>query len=89
MSISPNELKFNCMKKYIGFNTNLQNTSICYIIDVSEDEVKKMDVLIWLYMEQVSFLILKKRMAKVWLKINIVRFLRLWTNFGYLCCCLS
>jgi hypothetical protein len=89
MSISPDELKFNCMKIYRLIQI-CRVTLICYIIDVPEDEVKKMDGSDLSYnMEQVSSNPKKENGKKVWFRGNIVRFLRLWTNFGYLCCCLS
>lgn len=71
MSISPDELKIQLHEKtyrLIQYKF-AEYLNLLYIIDVSEDEVKKMDGSdLVILAEQVSFLILKREWQKVWFK---------------------
>jgi hypothetical protein len=71
MSISPNELKIQLHEKIYRLIQYkfAEYLNLLYIIDVSEDEVKKMDGSdLVILAEQVSFLILKREWQKVWFK---------------------
>jgi hypothetical protein len=71
MSISPNELKIQLHEKIYRLIQYkfAEYLNLLYIIDVSEDEVKKMDGSdLVILAEQVSFLILKRQWQKVWFK---------------------
>jgi hypothetical protein len=43
MSVTPEELKILHEKYFDSFSINLLNLNLLYIIDVSEEEVKKLD----------------------------------------------
>ncbi|PKH66943.1 hypothetical protein CXF59_13610 [Flavobacterium sp. ALD4] len=71
ISISPNELKIQLHEKIYRLIQYkfAEYLNLLYIIDVSEDEVKKMDGSdLVILAEQVSFLILKREWQKVWFK---------------------
>ena len=71
MSISPNELKIQLHEKIYRLIQYkfAEYLNLLYIIDVSEDEVKKMDGSdLVVLAEQVSFLILKREWQKVWFR---------------------
>jgi hypothetical protein len=71
MSIPPNELKIQMHEKIYRLIQYkfAEYLNLLYIIDVSEDEVKKMDGSdLVILAEQVSFLILKREWQKVWFK---------------------
>ena len=71
MSVSPNELKIQLHEKIYRLIQHkfAEYLNLLYIIDVSEDEVKKMDGSdIVVLAEQVSFLILKREWQKVWFR---------------------
>jgi hypothetical protein len=71
MSISPDELKIQMHEKIYRLIQYkfAEYLNVLYIIDVSEDEVKKMDGSdLVILAEQVSFLILKREWQKVWFK---------------------
>ncbi|WP_016989973.1 hypothetical protein [Flavobacterium sp. ACAM 123] len=71
MSVSPNELKIQLHEKIYRLIQYkfAEYLNLLYIIDVSEDEVKKMDGSdLVVLAEQVSFLILKREWQKVWFK---------------------
>ena len=71
MSIPPNELKIQLHEKIYRLIQYkfAEYLNLLYIIDVSEDEVKKMDGSdLVILAEQVSFLILKREWQKVWFK---------------------
>ena len=71
MSISPNELKIQLHEKIYRLIQYkfAEYLNLLYIIDVSEEEIKKLDGsdLIMLA-EQVSFLVLKREWQKVWFR---------------------
>lgn len=71
MSISPNELKIQLHEKIYRLIQYkfAEYLNLLYIIDVSEEEIKKLDGsdLIALA-EQVAFLILKREWQKVWFR---------------------
>jgi hypothetical protein len=71
MSISPNELKIELHKKIfqlIQFKL-AEYLNLLYIIDVSEDQIKKLDGSdLVVLAEQVAFLILKREWQKVWFR---------------------
>lgn len=71
LSISPNELKVQLHEKIYRLIQYkfAEYLNLLYIIDVSEDEVKKMDGSdLVVLAEQVSFLILKREWQKVWFR---------------------
>ena len=71
MSISPGELKIQLHEKIYRLIQYkfAEYLNLLYIIDVSEDEVKKMDGSdLVILAEQVSFLILKREWQKVWFR---------------------
>lgn len=71
MSISPNELKIQLHEKIYRLIQYkfAEYLNLLYIIDVSEEEVKRMDGSdLVVLAEQVSFLILKREWQKVWFK---------------------
>lgn len=71
MSISPAELKIQLHEKIYRLIQYkfAEYLNLLYIIDVSEDEVKKMDGSdLVILAEQVSFLILKREWQKVWFR---------------------
>ncbi len=71
MSMSPNELKIQLHEKIYRLIQYkfAEYLNLLYIIDVSEEEVKKMDGSdLVILAEQVSFLILKREWQKVWFK---------------------
>ncbi|SDW01007.1 hypothetical protein [Flavobacterium degerlachei] len=71
MSISPSELKIQLHEKIYRLIQYkfAEYLNLLYIIDVSEDEVKKMDGSdLVILAEQVSFLILKREWQKVWFR---------------------
>ena len=71
MSISPNELKIQLHEKIYRLIQYkfAEYFNLLYIIDVSEEEVKKMDGSdLVVLAEQVSFLILKREWQKVWFR---------------------
>ncbi|AEW86731.1 hypothetical protein B0A78_01865 [Flavobacterium columnare NBRC 100251 = ATCC 23463] len=70
-SISPIELKIQVHKKIHQLIHNKFNVylNLLYIIDVNEDEIKKLDGFNSVELaEQVSYLILKREWQKVWYK---------------------
>jgi hypothetical protein len=71
LSISPDELKIQLHEKIYRLIQYkfAEYLNLLYIIDVSEDEVKKMDGSdLVILAEQVSFLILKREWQKVWFR---------------------
>lgn len=71
MTISPDELKIQLHEKIYRLIQYkfAEYLNLLYIIDVSEDEVKRMDGSdLVVLAEQVSFLILKREWQKVWFK---------------------
>jgi len=71
MSISPAELKIQLHEKIYRLIQYkfAEYLNLLYIIDVSEDEVKRMDGSdLVILAEQVSFLILKREWQKVWFR---------------------
>lgn len=71
MSISPNELKIQLHEKIYRLIQYkfAEYLNLLYIIDVSEDEIKKLDGSdLVVLAEQVSFLVLKREWQKVWFK---------------------
>lgn len=71
MSISPNELKIQLHEKIYRLIQYkfAEYLNLLYIIDVSEDEIKKLDGSdLVILAEQVSFLILKREWQKVWFR---------------------
>ena len=77
MSISPNELKIELHKKIfqlIQFKL-AEYLNLLYIIDVSEDQIKKLDGSdLVVLAEQVAFLILKREWQKVWFRNKYWRY---------------
>lgn len=71
MSISPNELKIQMHEKIYRLIQYkfAEYLNLLYIIDVSEEEIKRLDGsdLVALA-EQVSFLVLKREWQKVWFR---------------------
>lgn len=71
MSISPTELKLQLHEKIyrlIQYKFT-EYLNLLYIIDVSEEQIKKLDGSdLVLLAEQVSFLILKREWQKVWFR---------------------
>ena len=75
MSISPNELKIQLQEKMYRLIQYkfAEYLNLLYIIDVAEDEVKKLDGSdIVELSEQVVFLILKREWQKVWFRNKYV-----------------
>jgi hypothetical protein len=71
MSIAPDELKIQLHEKIYRLIQYkfAEYLNLLYIIDVSEEEVKKMDGSdLVVLAEQVSFLILKREWQKVWFR---------------------
>ncbi|PWA06899.1 hypothetical protein [Flavobacterium psychrotolerans] len=71
MSISPNELKIQLHEKIYRLIQYkfAEYLNLLYIIDVSEDEIKKLDGSdIVILAEHVTFLILKREWQKVWFR---------------------
>jgi hypothetical protein len=71
LSISPNELKLELHEKIYRLIQYkfAEYLNLLYIIDVSEDEIKKLDGSdLVILAEQVAFLILKREWQKVWFK---------------------
>lgn len=71
LSISPDELKIQLHEKIYRLIQYkfAEYLNLLYIVDVSEDEVKKMDGSDLVNLaEQVSFLILKREWQKVWFR---------------------
>jgi hypothetical protein len=68
MSISPKELKIQLHEKIFRYKF-AEYLNLLYIIDVSEDQIKKLDGsdLVTLA-ENVAFLILKREWQKVWFR---------------------
>lgn len=79
MSISPNELKIQLHEKIYRLIQYkfAEYLNLLYIIDVSEDEIKKLDGSdLVVLAEQVSFLVLKENGKKCGLRISLSEFLR-------------
>lgn len=73
MSISPNELKIQLHEKVYRLIQYkfAEYLNLLYVIDVAEDEVKKLDGSdLVILAEQVAFLILKREWQKVWFRNN-------------------
>jgi hypothetical protein len=71
MSISPSELKIQLHEKIYRLIQYkfAEYLNLLYIIDVSEEEVKKMDGSdLVVLAEQVAFLVLKREWQKVWFR---------------------
>ncbi len=71
MSVSPNELKIQLHEKIYRLIQYkfAEYLNLLYIIDVSEDEIKKLDGSdLVILAEQVAFLILKREWQKVWFR---------------------
>ena len=71
MSISPNELKLQLHEKIYRLIQYkfAEYLNLLYIIDVSEEEIKKLDGSdLVILAEQVAFLILKREWQKVWFR---------------------
>ncbi|WP_191963326.1 hypothetical protein [Flavobacterium luteum] len=71
MSISPNELKIQLHEKIYRLIQYkfAEYLNLLYIIDVPEDQIKKLDGSdIVILSEQVAFLILKREWMKVWFR---------------------
>ena len=71
LSISPNELKLQLHEKIYRLIQYkfAEYLNLLYIIDVSEDEIKKLDGSdLVILAEQVAFLILKREWQKVWFR---------------------
>jgi len=71
MSISPNELKIQMHEKIYRLIQYkfAEYLNLLYIIDVSEDEIKRLDGSdLVVLAEQVSFLVLKREWQKVWFR---------------------
>ena len=71
MSVAPNELKIQLHEKIYRLIQYkfAEYLNLLYIIDVSEDEIKKLDGSDIVELSaQVSFLILKKKKKKVWFR---------------------
>lgn len=71
MSISPEELKIQLHEKIYRMIQYkfAEYLNLLYIIDVAEDEIKKLDGSdLVILAEQVSFLILKREWQKVWFR---------------------
>ena len=75
MSISPNELKIQLQEKMYRLIQYkfAEYLNLLYIIDVAEDEVKKLDGSDVVELSgQVAFLILKREWQKVWFRNKYV-----------------
>jgi len=75
MSISPNELKIQLQEKMYRLIQYkfAEYLNLLYIIDVAEDEVKKLDGSDIVELSgQVAFLILKREWKKVWFRNKYV-----------------
>mgnify|MGYP003644585778 CR=1 FL=1 len=71
MSISPNELKIQMHEKIYRLIQYkfAEYLNLLYIIDVSEEEIKRLDGSdLVVLAEQVSFLVLKREWQKVWFR---------------------
>lgn len=71
MSISPEELKIQLHEKIFRLIQNkfAEYLNLLYIIDVSEDQIKKLDGSdLVILSEEVAFLILKREWQKVWFR---------------------
>jgi hypothetical protein len=71
LSLSPDELKIQLHEKIYRLIQYkfAEYLNLLYIIDVSEDEIKKLDGSdLVVLAEQVSFLILKREWQKVWFR---------------------
>jgi hypothetical protein len=71
LSLSPNELKIQLHEKIFRLIQYkfAEYLNLLYIIDVSEDEIKKLDGSdLVVLAEQVAFLILKREWQKVWFR---------------------
>jgi len=71
MSISPNDLKIQLHEKIYRLIQYkfAEYLNLLYIIDVSEEEIKKLDGSdLVVLAEQVSFLVLKREWQKVWFR---------------------
>jgi hypothetical protein len=84
MSISPNELKIQLQEKMYRLIQYkfAEYLNLLYIIDVAEDQVKKLDGSdIIALSEQVAFLILKREWQKVWFRIKYRLVLQIICDF--------
>ena len=73
MSISPEELKIQLHEKIYRMIMYkfAEYLNLLYIIDVAEDEIKKLDGSdLVVLAEQVTYLLLKREWQKVWFKNN-------------------
>jgi len=73
MSITPDELKIQLHEKVYRLIQYkfAEYLNLLYVIDVSEDEIKKLDGSdLVVLAEQVAFLILKREWQKVWFRNN-------------------
>ncbi len=71
MSISPEELKIQLHEKIFRLIQNkfAEYLNLLYVIDVSEDQIKKLDGSdLVILSEEVAFLILKREWQKVWFR---------------------
>ena len=71
LSITPNELKIQLHEKIYRLIQYkfAEYLNLLYIVDVSEDEIKKLDGSdLVILAEQVSFLVLKREWQKVWFR---------------------
>jgi hypothetical protein len=71
MSISPDELKIQLHEKIFRLIQYkfVEYLNLLYIIDVSEDQIKKLDGSdLVILVEEVAFLILKREWQKVWFR---------------------
>jgi hypothetical protein len=71
MSVSPNELKIQLHEKIYRLIQYkfAEYLNLLYIIDVSEEQIKKLDGSdLVILAEQVAFLILKREWQKVWFR---------------------
>lgn len=71
LSLSPNELKIQLHEKIFRLIQYkfAEYLNLLYIIDVSEDEIKKLDGSdLVVLAEEVAFLILKREWQKVWFR---------------------
>lgn len=71
LSVSPNELKIQLHEKIYRLIQYkfAEYLNLLYVIDVSEEEIKKLDGTDLIQLsEQVSFLILKREWQKVWFR---------------------
>lgn len=71
MSVSPEELKIQLHEKIFRLIQNkfAEYLNLLYIIDVSEEQIKKLDGSdLVILSEEVAFLILKREWQKVWFR---------------------